>query len=448
MFRGPNGSGVANEKNLPVEFGPEKNLVWKTPLPPGHSSPVLMGNRIYLTGFEGEKLFTFALDRATGKIQWRREAPRERKQALHKSNSPASSSVATDGRNSYAFFTDFGIISYGPDGEERWRHPLRYFNNPFGQGASPVLSGNMLLMACDQESGSYFIALDKDTGKTKWRVERADYTRGFSTPILWKPEQGPLQVLLAGSYRLTAYEVETGKEVWFVRGLTWQLKPTPVMDADHVYVLGWAGEADPGQQEVIPNYEEVLKTLDTNKDGKLTKTELGDPKLVTQWESLDLDNDGFMDSRDWAMYQAKRAVINGVNAFRLGGSGDMTEKNTLWRYSKSLPNVPSPLLYEGVLYLIKDGGILTTLDPKTGNMLKQARLPAAPGPYFSSPVGADGKVYTLSEEGKLTVLKAGGEWEILSTNTIDEGCYGTPAIADGKIYVRSGRALYCFAKNF
>jgi len=447
MFRGPNGSGIAKEKNLPLEFGPEKNLLWKTPLPPGHSSPVIIGDRIFITAFDKDGLYTFSLERESGRILWRRQAPRSREQKLHKSNSPASSSPAGDGRNVYVFFTDFGLISYGPDGNERWRLPLPEFNNPFGMGASPVLSGDTILMSCDQESGSYFLAIHKDTGKIKWRVDRSDYTRGFSTPVLWKPATGPLQVLIAGSYRLAAYEVETGKLVWWVSGLSWQLKPTPVMDSENVYVLSWAGEADPGQQEVVPPYENALKEMDANKDGKLAREELKDPKMQKGWESLDLDLDGFMDSRDWAMYQSKRAVVNAVTAYKLGGSGDMTDKNTLWKYSKSLPNVPSPLVYEGVLYLMKEGGILTTLDTKTGAVLKQARLPEAPGLYFASPVASDGKVYTLSEEGKLTVLKAGGEWEPLATNAIDEGCYGTPALVDGRIYVRCHSGLFTFGRS-
>jgi len=446
MFRGPNASGIGGEKNLPDEFGPQKNLIWKTPLPAGHSSPVLIGDRIFLTGFDMDGLYTFALDRSTGQILWRRQAPRPRVETLHKSNSPASPSAAGDGRNVYVFFTDFGLISYGPDGEERWNLPLGPFNNPFGQAASPVLSGNTLLQSCDQESGSYFLAIDKDTGKVKWRVERPDYTRGFSTPILWKPKEGPLQVLLAGSYRLAAYEVETGNPVWFVSGLSWQLKPTPVMDGDNVYVLSWAGEADPGQQEVVPNFEQALAEMDANKDGKLARAELLPEKMQKGWESLDLDGDGFMGARDWAMYQAKRAVVNGVTAFKLGGKGDMTARNTLWKYSKSLPNVPSPLVYQGVLYLMKEGAILTALDTKTGEVLKQARLPEAPGLYFSSPVASAGKLYTLSEEGKLTVLKAGGQWEVIATNAIDEGCYATPALVDGRIYVRCSSGLFAFGK--
>ena len=221
-----------------------------------------------------------------------------------------------------------------------------------------------------------------------------------------QPPDGRLQVLVTGSYRLTAYDVEN-ETVWWVGGLTWQLKPTPVMGKDTIYVLGWAGGADEGQQENVPPFAEVLQSWDKNHDGKLSQDEIPDQKITKAWAETDLDGDGFLDARDWRFYQSKRSVQNRVNAFRLGGHGDMTEKNFLWRYTKSLPNVPSPLLYENVLYLVKEGGILTALDPASGKVLKQGRLTGAPGAYFSSPVAADGKLFTISEEGKAVVLKPG-----------------------------------------
>jgi outer membrane protein assembly factor BamB len=255
MFRGPNAAGVSGDQNLPIEFGPGKNMVWRTPLPPGHSSPVLAGDSIFLTAVEDERLFTICLDRQSGRVKWRREAPRPRQEERHKSNNPAAPSAVSDGTNVYVFFGDFGLLAYGPDGNELWRQAMGPFNNPMGMGASPVLSGDLLLMICDQESGSYFTAIEKETGKTRWRVERPEYTRGFATPVLYKPEDGPLQAIIAGSYQLTSYEVATGKPVWWVGGLTWQLKPTPVMADGMIFVQGWAGGSDTGQQEFVETFE-------------------------------------------------------------------------------------------------------------------------------------------------------------------------------------------------
>src|SRR5262245_127618 len=451
QFRGPNSSGVSNETNLPVNFGPDQNVIWKTPLPPGHSSPVLTNDRIFVTAHKPDKLFVICVDRANGKVMWEREVSKPRSQELHKNNSPASPSPVTDGRNVYAFFTDFGLISFDREGKERWRLPLGPFNNPFGMGSSPVLAEDKVLLNCDSETNSFFVAVDKNTGKVRWRVERPDATRGFSTPILYKSAKGALQVIVAGSLKLSAYEVATGKEVWWIRGLTWQIKPTPVFGRGSLYILGWAGGADPGQQEDVPPFEEALQKFDADKDGRLSADELNNPKIRKDWSELDLDRDGFLGRRDWQAYRAKRSVQNGVLAYRIDNQkemlGDLTESHFLWRYQKSLPNTPSPLFYRDALYLLKEGGILTSLDPATGAVLKQDRLREAPGDYYSSPVAADGKIYTVSEEGKLTVLKAGGDWEVLATNDLDDICHATPAIADGKIYLRTRNTLYCVGEK-
>jgi outer membrane protein assembly factor BamB len=159
----------------------------------------------------------------------------------------------------------------------------------------------------------------------------------------------------------------------------------------------------------------------------------------------DLNSDGFVDEREWNFYRGRRASRNALLAVRTGARGDLTDsRNILWRMQKFLPNVPSPLLYRGVLYLVKDGGILTSVDPKTGKILKQGRLPNALDTYYSSPVAGAGYVYLISQPGKMTVLKAGGEWEVVASNDLEDECYATPAIADNFLYVRTRGALYCF----
>src|SRR5436190_17523995 len=220
QFRGPNASGVSNETKLPVEFGPDRNVVWKTAIPPGNSSPSVAGDKIFLTAVEHDKLFTIALDRATGRILWRREAPRPRKQVIERpANGPVSGTPVTDGKNVFSFFADFGLLAYGPDGNELWRMPLGPFINPFGHGASPILAGGTLLMVCDQDIGSFLLAVDKMSGRVLWRAERQQAQRGYATPVLYQPPSGGMQVLVAGSYRLTGYDLKTGKEIWWIRGL-------------------------------------------------------------------------------------------------------------------------------------------------------------------------------------------------------------------------------------
>jgi outer membrane protein assembly factor BamB len=351
--------------------------------------------------------------------------------------------VATDGRNTFAFFTDFGLVSHGPDGEERWRVPLPYFNNPFGLGASPVLANGKVIQVCDSETGSFLLAVDQKNGSVAWRVERPDMTRGYATPVLYQPKGGGLQVLIAGTNRFIAYDVDTGKEIWSVRGLTWQMKPTPVVDGDIAYVLGWAGGADQGNQEKIPMYVDVLKERDANKDGKLA-TDEANPRYKNDLAESDFDHDGFYDQREWEKFIEKRSSVNSVMAVRLGGSGDMTDKSILWRYYKSLPNVPSPVLYQNVLYLVKEGGILTALDAATGAVLKQGRITGALDFYYSSPVAADGKLYTASQSGQVAVIRAGADWEMLALNEMDDEVFATPAPLDRRLYLRTRSALYCF----
>ena len=448
QFRGPNGAGVADEPKLPVEFGPNKNVVWKTVLPEGKSSPALTRDRIFLTAAEGNHLLTLCLDRASGKILWRREILADRAEVLHKLNHPASSSPITDGKNVYVFFGNFGLASYGPDGTERWKRPLGPFTNLHGMGASPILDGDKLVMVCDQNNDSYLLAVDKNDGHTLWKTERPEVTHGFSTPILYRPEAGPAQVIVPGSYQMIAYSVESGEKLWWVRGLTWQVKSMPVISGSVLYFNNWAPGGDAGEQAQLPEFKEAIARSDANHDGKLAQTELPKEWQPTgTWGAIDLDRDGLLNERDWNFFRARRAAENSVMAIRLGGRGDLTDTNVLWRYRKVLPDVPCPLIYKGVLYLVKTGGIATSLNPATGAVLKQARLMGALDGYYSSPVGADGKVYMISEAGKVSVLKAGAQWEVLAVNDMEEEAYATPAIAEGKIYLRTRTTLYCFASR-
>ena len=442
QFRGPNGAGTSNSTNLPVRFGPRDNVLWETAVLPGHSSPVLSGHRIFLTGFEDKKLFTFCLDRASGKVIWQEEAPRDRFESYQPPNSPASPTPVTDGEYVYVFFGDFGLIAYSFEGREVWRLPLGPFNNANGHGSSPILAEGKLVLICDQDTGSFLIAVDSKTGKVAWKVERPEVTRGYATPALFRPKDDPAEVIVPGSYQIAGYALSNGEKLWWVRGMAWQLKSVPLISEDVIYVNGWEIGGDTDQPPIITSFEEVLGQHDRNRDGRLSLSEIPEPV----WPDEDLDHDGFVNQREWDFRRARRTAQNNIVAFRHGGRGDLTETNVLWRYRKSLPNVPSPILYQNVLYLIKDGGIATTLNPKTGEVLKQARLPGATEQYWASPVAADGKVYIVSAAGKVSVLRASGDWELLVVNDLGDDCFATPAIADGRIYLRTRTKLYCFGK--
>lgn len=448
-FRGPNGSGVTDTSELPAQFAPGKNMLWKTPLPFGHSSPVLSGDRLFLTGIEDGKLYTICLDRDTGKILWRRECPRLRKEVLDSRNSPASPTPAADGKAIYVFFCDFGMVSYDYSGTERWRAPLGPFRNIYGMGVSPIVVDDKVILVCDQSQGSFIVALGKDDGKVRWRKPRPEALSGHSTPIVYQPAGGrPAQILAPGSFRIDAYSVDDGESVWWVEGLPSEMKSVPALVGDMLYISGYsAPENDPGNHVTIPPFEEVLAKSDTNKDGRVSLEEAPDKRTKAYFPVLDLNHDGQLDAQEWKVYQALMSAENGLLAYHIGGRGDLTPSSLRWKYQRSVPQLPSVLIYQGVLYMINDGGILTTLNADTGEVFKQGRLRGAIDHYFSSPVAADGKVFFISQSGIVTVLKAGGDQQILNTNELDDECYATPAIADGRIYVRTRSALYSFGKR-
>ena len=458
QFRGPNGTGVSITTGLPTEFGPEKNVVWKTPLPSGHSSPVLTRNRIFITAHSNEKenhkLFVICLDRQSGKPLWQREVPRSQKGRLQLVNGPASPSPVTDGENVYVFFQEFGMISYDGSGKERWKLPLGPFNMFYGFGASPILVDDKVVLPVDQDNpNSFLIALDKNNGRVRWKVDRPEVISGYSTPIIYQPKQGAKQIIVPESFQLSAYSVEDGKRVWFVRGLACEMKSIASHDAEYLYVNGWGfPQNQPGQQVKTITFAEGLAKYDVNHDGLIAKSEISgkemmDKMLSGAFEAFDADRDERLNEKEWGIFRAMLAAENGLLAIKFGGQGDQTSTAIRWRYTKPVPQVPSTLLYKGVLYMVNDGGVLISFDPATGAVIKQGRLTGAIDKYFSSPVGADDKVFLIGEGGAVSVLKAAGEWEILKVNQLDDECFATPAIADGRIYIRTRSALYCFGSK-
>ncbi len=445
QFRGPNGSGISHTTGLPVELSPDENLIWKTVLPDGYSSPVLTDKHVFLTAYEGNDLLTICIDRVTGDTVWRRKAPRPRTEKLDHRNSPASPTPATDGKTAYVFFPDFGLISYSVDGRKQWQLPLGPFNNIYGMGASPILAGSKLILVCDQNTNSFIIAVDKNSGKVLWQTARPEAKSGHSTPVLYSPPAGGTQVIVPGSFLLTAYSVETGEKIWWVRGLSFEMKSTPVMRNDTLFINGYGSSLNqPGKQVNVPSFEETLSKQDNDGNGFLTENELPDEPASSWFGFVDLAGDKQLDKNDWYFFRAALSSLNGMLAIRLGGQGDMTEESILWQYRRAVPQLPSPLLYHDVLYMVNDGGIATSFKPATGAVIKQGRLKGALGQYYASPVAADDKIFMVSREGKVSVLTTDGSLDVVAVNDLDEACYATPAIADGRLYIRTVKALYCF----
>jgi len=235
-----------------------------------------------------------------------------------------------------------------------------------------------------------------------------------------------------------------------------EMKSIASHDNEYLYINGWGfPQNQPGKQVPTISFEEGLAAYDKDKDRMITKAEISaaggttkmDKLLVAAFEAFDMNRDEKLNDKDWEVFRAMLASENGLLAIKMGGQGDQTANAIRWRYTKPVPQVPSTLLYQSVLYMINDSGILISFDPATGNVIKQGRLHGAIDKYFSSPVAADDKVFLIGQGGQVSVLKAAGEWEVLAVNELDDECYATPAIADGRIYIRTRSALYSFGKS-
>ena len=240
--------------------------------------------------------------------------------------------------------------------------------------------------------------------------------------------------------------------MWWVRGLACEMKSVISIDGDTAYANGWGfSQNQAGQQVATIPFDEGLKRYDKNHDGRIGADEIAgsDPldRMLNPkygFPAFDGNRDGRIDAGEWDVMRAMLASENGLLAITLGGHGDVTDTAIRWRYQRPVPQVPSTLLYNGVLFMINDSGILLSIDPATGSVLKQGRLKGAIDKYFASPVGADGKVFLVSQDGTASVVDAKAQWEILSVNPLDDEVFATPAIAESRIYLRTRGALYCF----
>lgn len=410
QWRGPDGSGISTEKNLPSEWTPTKNIKWKTAIDGrAHSSPIVWGNRVFLTtaveGAEvqgakaakhmlGDKEFVHpdsiganrkhafkvvSLDRDTGKVLWQATAwegtPYDDR---HRKSSYAASTPATDGKMVYAYFGSEGLYAYDFKGKLAWKAEVgKIATLGMGTATSPILYENLVILQCDEDNGttSFIVALDKKTGKEVWKTPRQIQV-SWSTPLLVRTSSRA-ELIASGTEAIIAYDPATGKELWRHKGVESNAIPSPVANNEMVYLV--------------------------------------------------------------AGYPAKIAL-----AIRLGQSGDLTgTPNVLWKYAKGTAYVPSPILYGDYLYLTTDRGILTAIDAKTGEVKYEGGRIPIPATFTASPVAFEGKILMTSEDGDTFMVKAGPKHEILGTNSVGEPVYASPAIADGRIFIRGEKNLYC-----
>jgi len=467
QFRGPNSSGIAaSDSALPVEFGPTRRVLWKQTLPSGHSSPAIWGDRIFLTGFDKDsaKLEVLCLARKNGDILWRRPIAAEKIEKTHAVSNPANATPVVDGERVYVYFGSYGLAAFDFDGKQLWSVPLPLPKMTQSSGTSPVIAGELLLLNRDEMTDGYLLAVDRKSGKPVWKQmypsSMGMQRESYSTPVVWHE-----QAILHRAGFIEGYDLKDGKRKWWVRAQT-SGTSTAVVDRDTVYAATWSpmGEAD--QFAPLPDFGALLEKYDKDGDGQISESEFpADLPVIARPDSsnipgatiqakpffkmmLDQNKDGKIQKTEWDGFLAgikQFKADHGLIAIKPSGDGDVTA-NIVWTEKSAIPEVPSPLLYDGRLYMVRNGGIVTCVNAKSGSVLYRSRLGAG-GPYFSSPIAVNGKIYIGSGEGTVVVLAAGDKLEVLARNDLREEIFSTPAAAAGALYVRTAKHLYAFGES-
>jgi outer membrane protein assembly factor BamB len=414
-FRGGEHGGVGAGPTLPDSWAADKNVLWKADVPGrGWSSPVVWGDRVYLTAVESDaknppprkglyisdlsgkvpegehRWFVHCLDARAGKSLWKREAFKGKPAGTtHIKNSLASETPVTDGGRVYAYFGNVGLACYDRDGKPLWsqKWQARKTRMGWGTAASPALAGDRLFVVNDNEEKSFVVALDTKTGKELWKVER-DEKSNWATPFVWKNGKRT-ELVTAGSGRVRSYGLD-GKLLWQLRGMSMISIPTPVAGDGLLYVTsGYV--ADP--------FLKPLYAIRPGAEGDI---------------SLKADED----SNKWVAWCRRQAG----------------------------PYHPSPLAYDGFVYVLYDRGFLSCYEAQTGKpVYEKQRLGATA--FTASPWAYNGKVFCLSEDGDTFVVRAGRDFKVLGRNRLDEMTLATPATAGGSLFVRTASKLYCLREG-
>ena len=430
---------------LPENFDAPESLVWRVPLDAGHSTPILHGGKIILTTYQSrsKQLATVALDEKTGQVLWRAPFVPDRVEQTHPIGSPATATVACDGQRVFSFFGSGGLFCYDLDGHKLWEQRLGPFRDEYGAGSSPILCDGKVILNQDHDIDSFLIGLDCNTGRVVWKTSRPDAVRSYSTPVVWM-QDGQLELLVAGALQLTAYNPANGERLWWVNGLARIVIPTPVVSGPMIYMASWSPGGDAARRLELDAWPAALAKWDRNHDGKLARSEIEDREVLERFNRMDLDQDGMLNQQEWERHAGFfHRAQNAMLALIPSGRGELTESVVVWKHNRGVPDVATPLLDHGILWMVKEGGIVTKLDATNGHVLQEERVPGV-GNYFASPVVGDGKVYFASESGTVSVLGAEKDWRLVSSHDFHEKIYATPVFGRGRLYLRTEKALYCF----
>ncbi|MBI4602797.1 MAG: PQQ-binding-like beta-propeller repeat protein [Planctomycetes bacterium] len=373
-FRGPNGSGLSAAFSVPTEWT-EKDFDWRVPLPgPGISQPVLWGERIFLTAAtaDGSERMVLCLKAADGAAEWTRRSP-SAACPRHQRNTHATSTPAVDAERIYFSFSTPGAYTLGAldhGGRELWKRDLGPYDSQHGDGSSPILVGDLVVLANEQDGASFLVAVDRKTGETRWRTERRSEETAYGTPCVVERGGKPAEIVFSShAHGLSAVDPLTGALLWEARVFDKRTVSSPVLAGD--LVVGTCGSGGGGNFAV---------------------------------------------------------------AVRLGGKGDVTATHAAWKIAKSMAYVPTPVAKDGLVFFWSDKGIVTCAEAVTGSVLWQERVG---GGYSSSPVCIGDRLLCLSEEGEAVVVAASRAHKLLARNPIGEGSRSTPAVAGGRLYVRT-----------
>jgi outer membrane protein assembly factor BamB len=378
---------------------------------------------------------------------WRRSAPVDQIETFKAPGGPAAATPVTDGRYVYVYFGSYGLLCYDFTGNLVWSLPLPKPITGWGAAASPILADDLLVLKCDQDVDSYLLAVDRRSGSTVWRTKRPRFRRSFGTPIVWRHPSAADRVdelVVPGALELAAYDLRDGHERWSVRGLPADMCTTPVAGDGLLFVAAFGPGGSARDRTLLPPFPEALEKYDKDNNARLTRDEVPAGPVTRDYGEVDANKDGWVGEAEWTRAADWFArTENALLAIRPGGHGDVTDTHVLWKQTRSLPYVPSPLYYRGRIYLVKNGGLVACFDAKSGEIRFQGRLPAS-GTYHTSPTAGDGKIYVASRRGVVMVLEAADNLNVLARNDLQEEISATPALADNKIYVRTSTHLFAF----
>jgi len=469
QFRGPNCAGISTSRQaLPAKFSATEGAGWSAKIGDGIGSPVVAAGRVFVSAMTGvEVVSLFAFDAATGSKLWQRDLATGPLAESHKTNSHASTTPAADSERVYFYFSTLGLMAFdAASGRDAWKYelPTPFFVFKWGPGMSPVLCGDLVVMCQDDDLFPAIHAIEARTGRLRWRDNRLDMAVNYSHPVVCRAN-GREDIVVAGTGLLLGYDPATGRRRWHSRVLLRNTKTTPVVVDDTIYVSAQSGG--------IAN--QWLASVDRaptgNSDNKLDKAEIqafvGSQQVPEMFFARtfgrgDQNHDGVLEGRELDLAFLHPDNFAGVDftktgdsaaeqmivAVRGGGEGDVTASHLVWkRQTRYTDHIVSPLVADGRMFLIKEGGITTVFDAATGAPLRGAKRVGAGGSYFASPVLGDGKLYLAGENGTVIVLRNSPGYEELARNDLGESLLATPAIADGRLFLRTRTRLFCISAS-